>query len=328
MAEIKLKCLRILEILKETDENNPLTTAGIQNKLALYQLAADRKAINRDIRALKEAGYDIRLCRDNKKGYYLATREFENWELKILMDAIASSKFLTDDDIAQLNAKLRGMASTESGKLLVRVTPVNNRVRQDNPAVKTFIEQFLQAIRQRQKVSFQYTVTNRNMKKELRKDGYVYVVNPYALTWKDEHYYLIGNMDKYDNLGYFRLDRMVNLALLPEPVKDPTLILGANPAQRIDEYVASAVYCHTGEKINLRLFCQYGMEDEISDYFGTGLFHLNQEGGFECHIRLMNSQGLIYWLMQHGEKVRVLEPACVKTELIKTLEATLAQYRR
>ena len=68
-------------------------------------------------------------------------------------------------------------------------------------------------------------------------------------------------------------------------------------------------------------------EDEISDYFGTGLFHLNQEGGFECHIRLMNSRGLIYWLMQHGEKVRVLEPACVKTELIKTLEAALAQYR-
>jgi predicted DNA-binding transcriptional regulator YafY len=328
MADTKLKCLRILEILRETDENNPLNSTGIQKKLALHDLKADRKAIGRDIGVLQEAGYDIRVHPDNKKGYYLAAREFENWELKILMDAIASSKFLTDGDIAAITLKLRGMASTESGKLLSRVTPVNSRIRQDNPHVKDFIEQFLIAIRHHKKVTFQYTVTNRNLKKELRWDGYFYVVNPYALTWKDEHYYLIGNMDKYDNLGYFRLDRMTNLSIMPETAKDPAVILGENPSQRIDEYVSTAVYCHTGDKINLRLFCQYGMEDEICDYFGTGLFHINREDGFECHIRVMNSRGLIYWLMQHGEKVRVLEPACVKTELIDTLKSTLSQYQQ
>lgn len=326
MADIKLKLLRVLDILKETDQSNALTTAQISEKMELSGLRAERKAINRDISILREAGYDIQLCEDNKRGFYLARREFENWELKVLMDAIVSAKFLTAGDIQAITAKLLALASTESGKLLSRVTPVNSHIRADNLMVKTIIGQLLEGIRQKKKVQFQYQFTNAKLKKELRKDGYFYVVNPYALTWKDEHYYLICNLDKYDNLAYYRLDRMTNMSLLEAPVKEATTILGENPAHRIDEYVSTAIYCHTGAKINLRLLCQYGLEDEIIDYFGTGIFHQNRTDGFECHVRVMHSKGLIYWLMQHGNKVKVLSPAVVKDELVASLTATLSQY--
>lgn len=327
MADTKLKCLRVLDILNETDIDHPLTTAQISEKLALFDLTAERKAISRDIAVLNEAGYQIRPSPDNKRGYYRATRRFENWELKVLIDAIVSAKFLTDGDIRAIIAKLQGMASRESAKLLTRVTPVKRQAKPDNLLVKDTIDHLLEAIRAHKKVEFQYLYTDADMKKQLRKDGYFYVVNPYALTWKDEHYYLICNLDKYDNLAYYRLDRMTNLSILAQPVKDPRALLGENPAQRIDEYVSTAIYCHSGDKINLQLLCQYGLEDEIIDYFGTDHYHAKRSDGFECHVRVMHSQGLIYWLMQHGDKVKVLAPDAVRDELIASLQATLAQYQ-
>lgn len=326
MADTKLKCLRVLDILKGTDINNPLTAAQISEQLGLFDLDAERKSINRDIRVLNTAGYDIRRCTDNKKGYYMANRRFANWELKVLIDAIVSAKFLTDADSKAITAKLMQLASSDSAKLLSRVTPVNNHIKPNNTMIPVSIDTLLEGIRKKRKVQFQYLYTDANMTKQLRKDGYFYVVNPYALTWKDEHYYLICNLDKYDNLAYYRLDRMTNMSILNLPVKEVTTILGENPAHRINEYVSTAIYCHTGDKINLRLLCQYGLEDEIIDYFGAGIFHQNRADGFECHVRVMHSQGLIYWLMQHGNKVRVLFPETVKDELITSLLSTLAQY--
>jgi predicted DNA-binding transcriptional regulator YafY len=326
MADTKLKMLRVLEILQETDADQPLTTAQIAARLSRFGLTAERKAINRDIHVLQQAGYDIRSCSDNKRGYYLASRTFATWELKVLIDAIVSAKFLTEADTRSIAAKLMAQDSPANSQLLTRVTPVNTHIKQNNPLIKDTIGALLTAIRQQQKVQFQYQSTNHEMKKELRKGGYFYRINPYALTWKDEHYYLICNLDKYDNLGYYRLDRIVNLSILDEPVKDAVALLGENPAHRIDDYVATAIYCHTGEKINLRLLCQYGLEDEICDYFGSDHYHNKRPDGFECHIRVMHSQGLIYWLMQHGDKVKVLSPDAVKDELIASLQATLTQY--
>jgi len=326
MADIKLKLLRVLEIMKETDGNNPLTTAQISEKLKHFGLEAERKSINRDIVTLIEAGYDIQLCPDNKKGFFLATREFENWELKVLMDAVVSAKFLTLTDSVQLTNKLVSLASLENAKLLNQVTPINTHIKSDNVLIKSMIDQLLEGIRRKKKVQFQYQFTNRNMKKELRKDGYFYVVNPYALTWKDEHYYLICNLDKYENLAYYRLDRMINMTQLNQPIKEAQTLLGDNPTHGINEYVSTAIYCHTGDKINLVLLCQFGLEDEIIDYFGTGIYHQNQLAGFECHIRVMHSNGLIYWLMQHGKQIKVLSPDSVKNELIQNLKDTLDQY--
>lgn len=246
MADTELKCLRVLDILNETDINNPLTTAQIADKLALFDLVAECEAINHDISVLNEAGYNIRRCRDNEGGYYMANHRFENWELKVLIDAIVRAEFLTDNDIAAITAKLRGLASSDSARLLIRVTPVNNQVKPDEMLVKSHIDHLLEAVRRMNKVEFQYQYTDAEMKKKRHKDSYFYVVNPYALTWQDDHYYLIGNRDKYENLSYYRLDRMTNLSILDQPVTAAATLLGENPDRRIAEYVATTVFSHTG----------------------------------------------------------------------------------
>jgi predicted DNA-binding transcriptional regulator YafY len=176
----------------------------------------------------------------------MANHRFENWELKVLIDAIVSAEFLTDSDIAAITAKIRGLASSDSARLLTRVTPVNHQVKADEMLVKSHIDYLLEAVRRMNKVEFQYQYTDAEMKKKRHKDDFFYVVSPYALTWQDDHYYLIGNRDKYDNLSTYRLDRMTNLAILDQPVTTAATLLGENPDRHIAEYVATAVFSHTG----------------------------------------------------------------------------------
>lgn len=327
MAEIKLKLLRILDILKDTDQYNFLTINEIVEKLAVMDLKVDRKAVSRDIKILMNEGFDIKNKAGKKKGYYLNSRNFENWELKVLMDAVLSAKFLTVEDSNKLIEKLKNMTSIGGRKLLTRVSPVENKVKTNNVLTKDMIAKLLEAIRQKRKVQFQYMTTTVNFKKELRKDGYYYIINPYALTWQEDHYYLVCNTDQYKNLSYYRLDRMTNMSILSEPVKDVEALLGKNPGHRIKEFISRSIYCHSGEKINLVLLCKEGIQDEICDYFGDQILHIEKEDGFECHVRVMNSKGLIYWLMQHSSMVSVIGPAAVRQEMIKVLTEALKQYQ-
>lgn len=182
MANTKLKLLKILEILQETDEEHPLTASEIKEKLKLYGLDVERKAICRDINILKDdAGYDILLSPDNKLGYYMASRDFEDWEIKVLMDALQSGKFLTQESTTALCNKLMSLVSKESQKIL-RSTPSMPRSRTNkNYNTKIIIDQLLKAIKKGKKVSFQYTTLDIELKPVLKRDGKFYLVNPYTL---------------------------------------------------------------------------------------------------------------------------------------------------
>ena len=120
MEYTKIKLLRILDILKETDEDHPCTAKQIIERLSMDGLEAERKSVLRDVAALQEYGYDIILHPDNKRGWYMASREFEDWELKILMDAAVSANFLTEENSRQLSDKIAGLASRSGQKILGR----------------------------------------------------------------------------------------------------------------------------------------------------------------------------------------------------------------
>lgn len=125
VSSAKLKLLKILAILMDTDEDNPLTALQIGTKLHnIYGIDAERKSICRDINVLIDAGYGVELCVDNKKGYYMADRDFEDWELKILIDAVLGAKFLTDDNTKKLVNKLKLLASVSSRKVVVAASPL------------------------------------------------------------------------------------------------------------------------------------------------------------------------------------------------------------
>lgn len=326
MSDTKLKLLRILEILKESDESSPVTAIQIGNKLKLYGIEAERKSICRDINLLIDYGYDIIMSQDNKQGYFIGNREFEDWELKILIDAVWGAKFLTYDNSKALTDKLIVMASDNSQKLLKAATPIKSHIKNSNGATKVYIDTVLQAIKNGNKISFQYTYTDTSLEKQLKRDGLYYVVNPYSLLWHSEKYYLIGNYEKYDDLSYYRLDLIRNLSITNEKIKESKEILGANPDSKIADFVKTSIYHFGGEKINLTLSCKDFMIDEIVDCFGDDIRIQKLGKGTTITVTVRDGDGLYYWLMQHGSNITVISPQSVKNRLVEFLKDTLRQY--
>ena len=154
-ASSKVKLLRVLDILRETDETNPYTANEIVKQLSLYGIEAERKSVLRDIATLQDYGYDILLHPDNKRGYYMASREFEDWELKILMDAAVSANFLTQDNSRRLADKISSLASRNGQKALRTVTPLPSQIKHGDPTTKNAIDLLLKAIREKKMVRFQ-----------------------------------------------------------------------------------------------------------------------------------------------------------------------------
>ncbi len=329
MANAKLKLLKILEILSETDEDHPLTATQIRDKLLLYGITAERKSICRDINILKDdAGYDIALSEDNKQGYYMVSRDFEDWELKILIDAVWGAKFLTYDSAEQLAQKLTHLTSESSQRMLKTVTPVKLRIKSRNATTKINIDAVLKAIKANRKIAFQYTYTDADLKQQFRKDGLRYIVNPYALIWQDEHYYLIGNYDKYSDLSYYRLDRMKSLSICDEPCKPAKAVLGDNADLQIEEYVRTSLYRYGGNRLRLTLFVQSYMVDDLIDFFGTEIKFVPADGGFHVVVDVMESDGLYFWLLQYGEHVTIVEPESIRTEFVRRLDSIRMRYER
>ncbi|MDY3297387.1 helix-turn-helix transcriptional regulator, partial [Selenomonas sp.] len=209
MADTKAKFYHILQILWDTDEEHPKTAAQIGELLdARYGIAAERKSICRDINILRdECGFDINLSADNKAGFYLASRPFEDWELKFLMDAVLSSRALSETDARKLVDKLKRQGSQASRELLAAITPLPPKPAADKRLVKYGIDTVLKAIRADRQISFTYLTFDADKQPTPRRKE-AYQVSPYALVRKGDFYYLVCNYSKYDNLSFYRLDRI------------------------------------------------------------------------------------------------------------------------
>jgi len=329
-----MKLLRVLDILKETDEYHPITANEICQKLEAYGIEAERKSVCRDINTLMEYfnneddyGYEIKLCSDSRKGYCMSNRVFEDWELKILIDAVWQARFLTTKKSQSLADRLRFQASAESRKLLQNVTPVKSYVKTSKTQVAEHIDMLLLAIRRGRKVKFQYQYTNTNMEKKLRFDGKEYLFNPYALKWRGDRYYLIGNYDKYDNLSFYRLDRIFNLCITDMPVKPVKQIVGDNPSHEIEEFVSKSLYNFGGKNVHIILRVKADMVDELIDYFGEAIhFQKAEAEWFDVRVAVNNGEGLFYWLLQYGEKVKVISPDSIQKELLERIDRMKRLY--
>lgn len=326
MEKNKLKLLYVLDIIKETDELHPITATQICKKLKLYGIEAERKSICRDINTLIEYGYDINLMADNKLGYFFGERIFEDWELKVLIDAIWQSKFLTKSNSKIITDKLISLSSAQSQKMLKKITPVKSYIKTKNTSTKLNIDNILSAIRTDKKISFKYVYTDVKMEPVYKRNGLAYIVNPYSLIWKNDKYYLIGNYDKYDDLSYYRLDKIKELVILEEPIKKSTDIVGDNPDLKIEAYVSQSIYNYAGEKIRLHLQVGDYMVDDIIDYFGDEVTFTPNGNRYDVSVCVNESQGLYYWLLQFGENVKVISPNSVKEKLIAKLKNICKQY--
>lgn len=329
MEQTKIRLLRVLSIVRETDEDHPITANQIVQQLHLYGMEAERKAVLRDIAALRDYGYDVLLHEDNKLGYYLASREFEDWELKVIMDAVAGAGFLTSENSESLCKRIASLASKEGQAVLRTTTPVFSNVKNGDPTTKNAIDQLLMAIRKKKKVGFRYAFTGNDLEKHLRYDGAEYQISPYALIWRQDRYYLIGNFERYKTLSYYRLDRIRSLRLLDEPIVPMEELLGPNADIQMKEYINRNLNNYGGKQTRIRLRVDADMTDLLVDTFGSD-FRIEKvvENTMIVSATVSDGWGLNAWLLQHGDCVQILEPESTRREIIDLLTEIQKKYQK
>jgi predicted DNA-binding transcriptional regulator YafY len=219
-------------------------------------------------------------------------------------------------------------------KLLTSVIPTKTTLKTKIPDIHQNIEKTLEAISKQVRIKFQYTdiQINENKKavKVLRYDGLKYLVNPYFLVWRKEQYYLICNNDKYDDLSYYRVDRITNLQVQgQEKIKSISELLPNGTSDEIiGEFVDKSFYQFIGEKTRLTIRCFRWMLEELIDYFGNDLIISKvEEEMIEVSVGVRDGEGLYYWILQHGSNMEVISPIEIRQEVKKRLKNTLKLYK-
>ena len=307
----KLKLLYLRQILlSQTDENHKLTVNELITELAKYDIAAERKTVYDDIEALKQYGLDIITEKSKMNAYYIANRDFELPELKLLADAVQSSKFITERKSLELIKKLGSLASDHDAGRLRRQVFIQNRVKSMNESIYYSVDALHEAISEGKKISFKYFDYTIQKKRAFRKNSEPYIVSPAALTWNDENYYLIAFSDDIDGFKHFRVDRMSGVQKLDKP---------RNPSVRgfsLTEYSKKVFGMFGGEEVNVKLRVHNQLAGAVIDHFGKDvMMAADGEEHFTVNVSVALSPVFFGWLFQFGELCKVLSPQGLKETL-------------
>lgn len=326
-ANQKLKLLYILKILTEkTDEEHCMSAQDIIDELSSYGISAERKSIYDDIECLIHFGYDIVNVKSRSRGgYYLAGREFELPELKLLVDAVQASRFITQKKSRELIAKIEKLAGPYEGKQLQRQVFVAGRVKTENESIYYNVDRIHKAIQDNAPVTFTYL--SWNIKKELqpKREGRKYQVSPWALTWQDENYYLIAYDDEEEKIKHFRVDKMSRITELTEEKRK-----GVEAFAEFDiaEYTNRTFGMFGGETQTVTLKLPEGMIGIILDRFGREIdIRRLEEGMVSVRIRAALSGQFYGWLTGLGSQISILAPEDVKEDYVRFLNEIVEAYR-
>jgi len=323
----KLKILYLLKILRDqTDESHPLTVNELISRLAVYGVTAERKTIYDDIEALRQYGVDIVMTKGKAYGYYIGAREFELPELKLLADAVQSSKFITEKKSRELIKKLQGLVSAHEALKLRRQVFMQDRVKNMNESIYYSVDTLHQAIAGGNKITFKYFDYNIYKERVFRRDGGRYTVSPAALSWNDEHYYLIGYSEDREGLSHYRVDRMSNVRILNEKTDARAGAPGDfNPAV----YAKRVFGMYGGEEAEVRLRFSNSMASAVIDRFGKDAAMIyDDDEHFIVKARVALSPVFFAWLFQFGELCEVMAPESLRESLAAQAEGFLARLRQ
>lgn len=313
----KEKLLLILDYLdRETDENHPATTRQLIDMLERNGIAAERKSIYADLTALTLHGYDIQTAKGPGGGSYMGFRPFQLAELKLLVDAVQASRFITEKKSAELIAKLERLTSRHQGRYLQRQVFVGGRVKTMNESVYYAIDAIHSAISDAHMVSFQYFDYNASKERVLRRDGARYRVAPYCLIWDNASYYLVGREPGEDHTRHYRVDKMVQVAEDDESAQIPR---DFDPAA----YVRGYFSMFSGRAATVRLRCKERLAGVILDRFGRDVMLVPCDGGFTVTLEVVVSPQFWGWLAALGPDAKLLDPAWAAQEYRAYLQSIL-----
>lgn len=309
----KMKLLCLMKLLAEkTDENHPLSIAQILDELAKNDIHAERKSIYGDMEALRQYGLDIIFRKSKTTGYFVASRTFELPELKLLADAVASSKFITEKKSKQLIRKIESLTSCYEAKQLQRQVYVNGRVKNPNEKIYYNVDSIHQAIAQKKQISFRYFEYTVDKKKKYRHGGKLYYASPYALSWDNQNYYLIAYYERYQKISHFRVDKMENIQLLETPARE----LPEGKEFDFAEYSKKLFGMFGGEEEQIRLQFDNSLIGVVLDRFGADAdIKRADEHSFIVTFHAFVSPTLLGWIFEFTGNVRVLEPESLRQKL-------------
>ncbi len=321
----KLKILYIMKILLEkTDDNHGLTLSEIQTALQAYDISAERKSLYDDIEALRRYGLDIiGEARGKSYEYYIGQRQFELAELKLLVDAVQSSKFITVKKSTQLIKKLEALTSSHEARQLQRQVYVADRIKTMNESIYINVDTLHNAISQNVKIRFQYTQWTVDKELQLKKNGELYEVSPWALSWDNENYYLVAYDTAEAKIKHYRVDKMMKLTLTKEGREGREYFERFNMAA----YTKKMFGMYHGTEELVKIQFSNDLVGVVIDRFGkeVSLRPVN-DNHFVATVKVAVSLQFIAWVIGLGEGARILSPEPVVTEMKKTIETLTAMY--
>ena len=323
----KLKILYVLDILKKySDEENPINAVEICRRLEEMGISAERKSVYADIEALVDCGYDI-LRSYSPKGFFMASREFEEPEIYLLTDAVRTAKFISPKKTRELVKKLDSLLSEGQRRKREKEIYFSAEQKCTNEEIFYTIDKISNAIAQGKKVEFNYNsrvLKGREFVNIVKKR----MVSPYALTWQDDHYYLICNYEKYDNLMHLRLDRITKAEICDEKIRHFSEVSEYTEFFDIADYTAKVFGMFSGEMQTIQLRCKKSIAKTVADRFSEKIFITNvteDEFCFSCDAAI--SEALVTFIMNFGDSIQVLKPESLRGMIIKRAEKILKIYK-
>ena len=325
-ASQKLKILYLMRIfLEKTDETHSITMPEIIKALEIQGISAERKSIYNDIESLRLYGMDIIGEADGKSfKYRVVNRTFELAELKLLVDSIQSSKFVTEKKSNDLIKKIEGLGSTYEASQLQRQVYTSGRIKTANENIYYNVDILHNAINQNSKIKFHYFQWNVKKEMELRKDGEYYCVSPWGLSWDDENYYLVAYDSEAEKIKHYRVDKMLHIDLTGE-MRD-----GKELFERFDmaEYSKKMFGMFDGKEENVKLECHNCMAGVIIDRFGTDVKMLKKDNEhFTATVKVAVSKQFLAWVMALGDNAKIVGPESVVNQVKDEIDKLRILYQ-
>ena len=303
--------IRIIELLRflyqQTDEAHAVTVSEMIEYLKSKGIPSVRQTVYTDLEALDSAGIDIVQIKSTQNRYFIGSRIFEYPELKMLVDAVASSKVISAKKSQALIQKLGRLTSVQQAEQLQRLASLSSRVKPHNEKVYYIIDSIQTAILDQHQISFQYYEYTPEKKKILKHDGYRYILDPYALEWKNDHYYLIGYSHKHKGIAHFRVDRLTSVEPLDSKFQPmPDFDVAAYTNKMVDMFAAE----HAEQ---VKLLCSNELMRVIIDHYGEDIEISPYDDTHFTVIIEVNPSGTFYgWVFKFMGKIRILSPqSCV-----------------
>ncbi len=322
----KSKLLYIMKYLEtHSDEEHTVTVEDIVSHLDSKGIKAERKSLYDDFEQLKLFGADILSVRKNRTvGYYLASRAFEVSELKLLVDAVQGSRFITQKKSAELIKKLGSLCSTYENAALSRQVLLSNRIKSMNESIYYNVDKIHNAINNDKAITFHYFEYNRKKERVLRHDGKLYSVSPFALNWDDENYYLIGFDNDIEKIRHYRVDKMLDITVTRNIRKGKEVFKELD----VEKYAGKVFSMFGGQQERVCMEFDESLCNAVIDRFGKDVLMRDSEneGKFYVHSDIVVSDHFFGWLFSFGDKARVVTPESVVTEFKEYAQRVINLY--